>query len=350
MDAEDRISRLPDELIGCILSFISTKQAASTSVLSKRWRNVLAFVYNLDLDDHEAKRNRHGGETSKRFTAFVSNLLNLQGGSCLKKVTLKSHVGVRGFLDRAHVQNWICNILDRGVVDLDLVITFLGKIPPVFTLNLMSKTLVKLRLGSREFEFPFANSSLSSQFSPPETSSSPLIFDDFDDSSPESVAPPTVIPSSSCQLENTNLQPVTTTTQPETESPTETLSTEVSSSSTSSDDEQHSDSEIITLPVTTESLPVYGPEPEPLGVDVKLDSLVEARLDHMLYRGGISVTTYGIGVHVDMIHLINAISNVRVLHLSSVFLEVSLLRTSFYILLTFVAQLKEKKKINHLGA
>ncbi|EFH62334.1 hypothetical protein ARALYDRAFT_343293 [Arabidopsis lyrata subsp. lyrata] len=149
MDAEDRISRLPDELIGCILSFISTKQAASTSVLSKRWRNVLAFVYNLDLDDHEAKRNRHGGETSKRFTAFVSNLLNLQGGSCLKKVTLKSHVGVRGFLDRAHVQNWICNILDRGVVDLDLVITFLGKIPPVFTLNLMSKTLVKLRLGSR---------------------------------------------------------------------------------------------------------------------------------------------------------------------------------------------------------
>ncbi|CAL9223414.1 unnamed protein product, partial [Arabidopsis halleri] len=132
------------------------------------------------------------------------------------------------------------------------------------------------------FEFPFANSSLSSQFSPPETSSSPFISDDFGVSSPETVTPPTVIPSSSCQLENTNSQPVTTTTQPETESPTETLSSEVSSSSTSSDNEQHSDYEIITLPVTTESLPVYRPEPEPLGVGKRPKKLPTKLSDYVL--------------------------------------------------------------------
>lgn len=93
------------------------------------------------------KAKRYRRENSKRFTAFVLNLLKLQGDSCIKKVTLKSHVGVRDDgLDPIHVQSWICNVLDRGAVDLDLFITFLGKVPPVLTLNFMSKTLVKLRL------------------------------------------------------------------------------------------------------------------------------------------------------------------------------------------------------------
>ncbi|CAL9236655.1 unnamed protein product [Arabidopsis halleri] len=79
--------------------------------------------------------------------AFVDNLLDPQRGSSIKKLTLKSHVGVRGGTDSSRIQSWICNVLDHGVVDLDMFITLKGKSPPVPSLIFKSKTLVKLRLG-----------------------------------------------------------------------------------------------------------------------------------------------------------------------------------------------------------
>ncbi|KAL1211456.1 F-box/LRR-repeat protein [Cardamine amara subsp. amara] len=120
----DLLSNLPDEVRYHILSFLTTKEAALTSVLSKKWRNLVAFVPNLDFDDseflhpEEDKREREG--ILQSFMDFVDRVLALQGTSPIKRFSLKCETGVY----HARVNSWICKVLQRGVTDLDLSINF----------------------------------------------------------------------------------------------------------------------------------------------------------------------------------------------------------------------------------
>ncbi|KAL9830922.1 putative leucine-rich repeat domain superfamily, F-box-like domain superfamily [Arabidopsis thaliana] len=82
------IDCLPDELLVGIVSFILTNEAASTSILSKRWRTLFAFSPNLDCNDsifcHPEKNKR------KSFRYFLyKTLANLEGYSRIKKLSLK---------------------------------------------------------------------------------------------------------------------------------------------------------------------------------------------------------------------------------------------------------------------
>ncbi|CAL1352502.1 unnamed protein product [Linum trigynum] len=49
--AGDRLSSLPDEIISHILSFLQTKYAVGTAVLSRRWKDLWVRVSSLDLDN-----------------------------------------------------------------------------------------------------------------------------------------------------------------------------------------------------------------------------------------------------------------------------------------------------------
>nr|VDC99561.1 unnamed protein product [Brassica rapa] len=119
----DRVSNLPDEVLCHILSFLTTKEAALTSILAKRWRNLLAFVPSLTIDDsvflhpEEAKQNRQ--DIIQSFMNFVDRVLALQGNSPLKKFSLECATGA----DSERVDGWISSVLARGVSDLDLAIT-----------------------------------------------------------------------------------------------------------------------------------------------------------------------------------------------------------------------------------
>jgi len=57
---EDRFSVLPDPILCHILSFLSTKFAATTSILSKRWNKLWLSVLTLHFED----------ETFQNFTTF----------------------------------------------------------------------------------------------------------------------------------------------------------------------------------------------------------------------------------------------------------------------------------------
>ncbi|CAH8277408.1 unnamed protein product [Arabidopsis lyrata] len=86
----DLLSNLPDELLCHILSFLTTKEAAVTSVLSKRWRNLIAFVPNLDIYDceflHPEVRKEERDDIRQLFVDFVDRVL--QGNSHIKKFSL----------------------------------------------------------------------------------------------------------------------------------------------------------------------------------------------------------------------------------------------------------------------
>ncbi|XP_010413664.1 PREDICTED: F-box/LRR-repeat protein At3g60040-like [Camelina sativa] len=152
--SNDAISWLPHEVLGDILSRVPTKLAASTSVLSKKWRDVVALVDNLDFDDSASlKRNKEGKLERdvilrECFRNFVDRTLalQLQGASPIKKFSLRYHVGDDTEMD--HVVRWVCNVLERGVVDLDVSLAPHAEIFLPHALY-TSKTLVKLSLGTK---------------------------------------------------------------------------------------------------------------------------------------------------------------------------------------------------------
>ena len=53
--AIDRISSLPDEILTYILSFLSTRNAVQTCILSKRWINTWTSVPVLEFEMKEFK-------------------------------------------------------------------------------------------------------------------------------------------------------------------------------------------------------------------------------------------------------------------------------------------------------
>ncbi|AEE79894.1 putative protein [Arabidopsis thaliana] len=145
---KDIINSLPEALIYHILSFLSTKEAAITSLLSRKWRYFFAFVPNLDFDDPVRMQpdmgNQEETEIHTSFMDFVDRVLALRGNSHVNKFSLKCGNGVDG----VGVTRWILNTLELSVSELDLSIasdtTYLFP-SKVF----VSKSLVRLRIEAR---------------------------------------------------------------------------------------------------------------------------------------------------------------------------------------------------------
>ncbi|TVU14382.1 hypothetical protein EJB05_37846, partial [Eragrostis curvula] len=53
MDTIDRLSALPDAVLHSIMSFLTSRQAVQTSMLSPRWRHLWRSAPCLDIDHLE---------------------------------------------------------------------------------------------------------------------------------------------------------------------------------------------------------------------------------------------------------------------------------------------------------
>ncbi|XVF70562.1 hypothetical protein PTKIN_Ptkin11bG0171800 [Pterospermum kingtungense] len=137
----DRISNLPDPLLYHILSFLSTKEAVSTSVLSTRWRYLFASVSSLYLNDDFLWRHNKR-TTIAEFLNFVDRVLVFNIRANIEKLHLK--IGV----DSSHVHSWISSaILWHGVRELHLCISNSKQSTTVLpSILFTSKTLVVLKL------------------------------------------------------------------------------------------------------------------------------------------------------------------------------------------------------------
>ncbi|KAK8589045.1 hypothetical protein V6N13_087921 [Hibiscus sabdariffa] len=112
----DGISRLPDVLIQHILSFLSTKEAMATSVLSKRWLWVWTWVPIIDLQDTPSCRTDLN--LRFRFGQFVTRVLILNKMASLDKFCLKFNL-----VDHpSHVTTWFQDAVSRDVKELDITI------------------------------------------------------------------------------------------------------------------------------------------------------------------------------------------------------------------------------------
>ncbi|CAN0841582.1 Putative F-box/LRR-repeat protein At3g18150 [Linum grandiflorum] len=75
----DRISELPDSILHHILSFLDTKSAVQTSVLSKQWTSAWRHVHSLNLT---LNSNRYS-----RYETFVDKVLSLRYPLQVSKVS-----------------------------------------------------------------------------------------------------------------------------------------------------------------------------------------------------------------------------------------------------------------------
>nr|XP_027095985.1 putative F-box protein At3g58860 [Coffea arabica] len=122
---EDRLSALPDGVLCHILSFLPTKLAASTSILSTRWRYIFFGVPKLDLDDSllvhpQTQDGGTGTHGVKKFTDFVIRLLKYS-----KSISAVSEFRLRFQKLAGQIvvfNSWICSVLPRNVQVLGIVV------------------------------------------------------------------------------------------------------------------------------------------------------------------------------------------------------------------------------------
>ncbi|XP_050219189.1 FBD-associated F-box protein At4g10400-like [Mercurialis annua] len=116
-DGVDRISKLPDEVLSHILSYLTTKQAVATSILSKRWEYLWTFTTNLDFSDqipYNFLDENEWGTKLRSFKDFVDRVIFYHGESTIQKC----HLHTRQLY--SNIYPWVCAVITCNVQELSI--------------------------------------------------------------------------------------------------------------------------------------------------------------------------------------------------------------------------------------
>ncbi|AES97668.2 putative F-box domain, FBD domain, leucine-rich repeat domain, L domain-containing protein [Medicago truncatula] len=141
----DMISNLPDELLCHILSFLPTKLAFTTTLLSKRWAPLCYSLTALRFDDDTVKNV----DSFNRFCGFVDKLMLFP--SATNQPIKTFHLKLSRFykVDHQSFYAWVEAIKLRRVEELHLLLDNVTlKNLTIFT----SRTLVVVKLASLKVE------------------------------------------------------------------------------------------------------------------------------------------------------------------------------------------------------
>jgi hypothetical protein len=126
---------LPEEVLRHILSFLLTKDAVRTSVLSKRWEYLWASIPDLDFEQYFLdKRNI--------LMNFVERVLCLRDSYAINRFTLTCDV----LLDASRVNTWISAAVRHNVRELYIKLYDLKGEFPLPCCLFTCKTLTSLHL------------------------------------------------------------------------------------------------------------------------------------------------------------------------------------------------------------
>ncbi|KAK7339164.1 hypothetical protein VNO77_19815 [Canavalia gladiata] len=84
-DCKDIISTLPDHLLVKILSFLNIKEAATSSILSTRWRHLFASIPNITLEFFPLQLPQYELSQMCKFINFGNSIFGQRNGASIRK-------------------------------------------------------------------------------------------------------------------------------------------------------------------------------------------------------------------------------------------------------------------------
>ncbi|GMI97933.1 hypothetical protein like AT5G60610 [Hibiscus trionum] len=131
VDGQDRISKLPDEILILVLSFMTMKEAAKTSVISRRWQSLWTFHPCLEFDGSQAllqlrrpNKRRKAKEISvfESYRNWVNHMVDSRrlSAAAIDEFKIRFHLGETSKLD---IDEWVRFAFEKKVKRFELNLT-----------------------------------------------------------------------------------------------------------------------------------------------------------------------------------------------------------------------------------